>query len=68
MNKLLAMVVCLGLLSGCNETNNVGVSSSGDVSFLRICIDNVEYLIRRNGNNGYMAPHFKPDGSLYTCN
>lgn len=65
MTKLIAIAALVMVLSGCSEPNTTRASYSG---FNRICVDNVEYLMRYQGYNGYMAPHFKPDGSLYTCN
>lgn len=32
-----------------------------------LCIDGVEYLHNNAGSGSVMVPHFKPDGSLYTC-
>ena len=37
------------------------------LSFAKLCIDGVEYLHNDGGNTSVMVPHFKPDGSLYTC-
>jgi hypothetical protein len=32
-----------------------------------VCIDQVEYIKIQQLNNSYMVPHFKQDGTLYTC-
>ena len=31
------------------------------------CIDGVGYVIMIDGYAGFMAPRFKPDGTLYLC-
>lgn len=65
--KYLLLVLCL-VLCGCNNPDSVGTARSGQEVYTKVCIDDVEYLIRIGGYQGYMAPHFKPDGSLYICN
>lgn len=62
MNKLLAMVVCVGLLSGCGVTDHVGAMLTGKGS--EVCQGGVVYLQFTSG----VTPKYKPDGSLYTCN
>lgn len=32
-----------------------------------VCIDGVEYIKIRTGYRGWMAPHYKADGTLYIC-
>lgn len=32
-----------------------------------VCIRNVTYYMISYDRNGFMAPAFKPDGTLYTC-
>ena len=32
-----------------------------------ICIDKVEYLRLGHLNKGYMSAHFRPDGTVVTC-
>ena len=61
------MVIVVLALTGCMKYDSNGTTNSGEAEFKRVCIDGVEYLSRRAGYSGYMAPHFKPDGSLYTC-
>ena len=60
--KTLLILASILVLSGCEQS--VGTTSSGGITYDRVCIDKVEYLraVYR------IAPHFKPDGSLYTCN
>lgn len=63
MKKLIAAVILGSLLVGC-DSGSVGTAKSGSTTYTRVCVDSVEYL-----TNGYrMSPHYKPDGSLYTCN
>jgi hypothetical protein len=64
---ILAAAVLAIALCGCKEADKRGTTTSGDYTFSRICIDGVEYLQRTGHQHGYMAPHFKPDGTLYLC-
>lgn len=43
------------------------LSLRDDTKLKMECIDSVEYIKISRNSKGYMAPHFKPDGSLYTC-
>lgn len=56
MKKLLAIAVCCV---------TVGCGSRKDVQ----CIDGVEHSWHQTtfGSYGAMLPHYKPDGTLYTC-
>jgi len=58
---MLLVLLALSVM-GCADT--VGTSSSGGITYSRICIDGVEYLSSRYR----LTAHFKPDGSLYICN
>ena len=68
MRLLIFLIIALTFYS-CESFENNGLSYSGDEKFTRACIDGVEYLIRsaKGSYRGYMAPHFKPNGTLYTC-
>ncbi len=69
--KRLILILSVLFIFGCtpNEPNKTGATFSGNVRFEKLCIDGVEYLHRnRGGHNAIMSPHFKPDGTLYTCN
>ncbi|RZK44587.1 MAG: hypothetical protein EOO61_03270 [Hymenobacter sp.] len=64
--KYLALAALLAL-TGCDDM----VQSAIDDADM-ICRDNVEYMVysklSSNGSLSYsVVPHFKPDGSLYTC-
>jgi hypothetical protein len=49
------------LLSGCSSQAALDHAKT-------ICRDNVEYLVYIDpGYIRTVVPHFKPDGSLYTC-
>jgi len=64
MNLRLLVVCMLSLIGlGCGEPLYPEKIVSGVFSYKLICIDNVEYI------SGFrnLAPHFKSDGSLYTC-
>jgi len=67
--KILLIILTLFLISSCGRTDKKGISLSGDQEFDRICIDNVEYIFAKDSISyrGYMAPHFKKDGTLYLC-
>lgn len=69
MNNKLALLLLITsvFLAGCKEYQTEGKAYSGEMGFDVICIDNVEYLIAERGNRVFLLPHFKPDGSLYTC-
>jgi len=71
VNFIIIFFVCLFsfALSGCNgpENQSAGTSLSGKRHHEKICLDGVEYLYLQHGYGGYMAPHFKQDGSLYLC-
>ena len=62
MKASLILVVTLSLfIQGCGD---IDVSKNWRTT----CVDEVEYITYTSGGgSGYMAPHFKPDGSLYTC-
>lgn len=57
------------LLSACNGKPRE--SRTLEVSFDAVCVDGVEYLVRfgfdANRHHAVMAPHMKPDGTLYLC-
>lgn len=56
--KLYSLIVSLAiLLFSC-------APRSPDTGLKVACIDGVEYII----NGWQLAPHFRPDGSLYLCN
>jgi hypothetical protein len=66
--KKLTIALLVLILFGCGEADKVGTAFSGNYKFERICIDGVEYLHYNWGYQSGLSPHFKPDGSLYTCN
>jgi hypothetical protein len=58
------------LLAGCVPANYERLAT--DAASLRevVCIDNVEYLaipVKSNGDSWAITPHYRPDGTLYTC-
>lgn len=58
MKKLLAIIAGVVVLSGCTDPNT-GIRATESIR----CIKGVEYYA-----SGYrLAPAFKPDGTLYTC-
>lgn len=68
MKKLfIILVIFIISLTSCVEQNSTGTTKSGEGVYQKVCIDGVEYLQREGGYHGYMAPHFKQDGSLYIC-
>lgn len=59
-------IMILALLAG--SPVSTGSTMSGTQDFNKICIDGVEYLyLQVSAGPGYLAPHFKPDGTLYLC-
>jgi len=65
--KLIYVFIIILLFSGCKKSNTVGRTSSGEVVYVRECIDGVEYLKNHQGYRGYLAAHWKRDGTLYLC-
>lgn len=68
MKRIVVLIVTALLLCSCGEYTDNGTINGGGREFKKVCIDNVEYLMRSCGHRGYMSPHFHPDGTLYTCN
>lgn len=74
----LYLIVVIALTSGCRSSPaELQVAQSRDkeihkpnsifsTTMIR-CIDGVEYIQIRGGQNGYMASHLKKDGSPYLC-
>lgn len=58
--------VCYSVINSIDVAHESGISKSGDYEFKRVCIDGVEYFFK-DSRRGYLAPHFKSDGSLYLC-
>lgn len=57
------LILSLGLLVvGCTPSQ-----SQVDSRIKHRCIDGVGYVIMVDGYRGFMAPHFKSDGTLYLC-
>ena len=67
MKKLLVVILLLVSIQGCQDYDKVGTTQDSEGSFDVICVDNVEYLMKVDVYNGFMTAHFKPDGSIYTC-
>lgn len=73
LRVLIGVILVLFLAScGAEYVEFSEPAMSGSRAFEVICIDNVEYIYWHKGSvtssaSGYLAPHFKPDGSLYTC-
>lgn len=62
-----ALCLSLLLLCSCREPSTDEVSVHR-YNFEKICIDGVEYLGHNIGwRSAVMVPHYKKDGSLYTC-
>ena len=61
------LLVCL--VGACTQPRPavVGTATSGKLKFWVICLDGVEYLTLGQSKDAYLSPHFKRDGSLYTC-
>ncbi len=72
-SKLFVLTISLLLLLGCSpEFETAAPAKSGSENFDVVCIDGVEYIFFAKdtssfGSLGWLAPHFKPDGSLYIC-
>lgn len=52
-------------VSGCKENQYYSKQTSSDYMFK--CVDEVEYIVNRNGYGDILTPHFKKDGSLFSC-
>lgn len=68
MKKLISLVLLM-LLTGCDskvQINELGKSEhmNSRNTFNRVCLQGVIYY----ENTKRLAPAFKPDGTLYTCN
>lgn len=64
--KYLTVLLLSGLVGCGYEVERapvIGATSEFDIK----CVDGVEYLINYIGYYGVMSGHFKPDGTLYTC-
>jgi len=57
------------LLEGCTAIDAASHQSAVTAASVRqiICIDGVEYVALPVKDSWAIAPHYKPDGSLYTC-
>jgi hypothetical protein len=64
MRLAMLVVVTVLALSGCAPPG-YSVDSGG---MLVRCVDGVEYLVGGTGPHESLTPHYKPDGSLFTCN
>ncbi|HEX4739091.1 MAG TPA: hypothetical protein VH331_16180 [Allosphingosinicella sp.] len=63
----LAFVSAPLLLGGCvlAGTHEAAVQSAQDRQL--VCIDGVEYVAIPIKDSWAIAPHYKPDGTLFTC-
>jgi len=65
---VLAICFIFLLVSGCDQKpQKMGTANSGEVTYERVCVDGVEYLYKSMGHGKLFAPHFRPNGTLYTC-
>jgi hypothetical protein len=62
---LLAMVTAPLLLGGCIGPHEMAVLTAQQRQI--VCIDGVEYIAVPVKDSWTMAPHYKPDGTLFTC-
>jgi len=53
------------LLAGCVPAQQFAINAASTREI--VCIDNVEYIALPVKDSWAIAPHYKPDGSLYTC-
>jgi len=60
--KVLPFLFLTLLLSSCLDNGE-----SKAEKFEITCIDGVQYLFQKGNHAGYFSGHFKPDGSLHTC-
>jgi hypothetical protein len=62
-------IAIMAILNGCDYPGTQGDVEVKDsnASFNIICIDDVEYIIKSIGYQGFMAVHLRPDGTPYTC-
>ena len=63
---LTILIACT--ITACGIPSEARTTDSNSNEYELLCIDGVEYLKDSTGDRGFMAPHFSPDGSLYTCN
>lgn len=61
------IISLLALLAGCAQPPQEAVDNASTV-----CKDGVEYFVyekwnSKSGSTYSVVPHFKPDGTLYTC-
>lgn len=68
-SRLLLSSLVAMLLGGCTAIDQANHHSAVLAASVRqmICIDGVEYIAIPVKDSWAMAPHYKPDGSLYTC-
>jgi hypothetical protein len=64
-----ASLVCVSaaamLLGGCLDLQQQADKTAAQRQI--VCIDGVEYIAIPLKESWAMAPHYKPDGTLYTC-
>lgn len=67
--RLMLCVIGLVMLGGCTAIDAANHQSAVIAASQRqvICIDGVEYVALPVKDSWAIAPHYKPDGSLYTC-
>ena len=65
--RIALMCVCAGatLLGGCLNEQYFANKTAAQRQI--VCIDSVEYIAIPVKDSWAMAPHYKPDGTLYTC-
>lgn len=66
IRSALAAIVLLGAL-GCSPPDEEAPRPTMKPQHRCICIDGVEYIHVSGLYHGYLVPHFKPDGTLFTC-
>lgn len=65
--KKLVFIIMIAVMAGCTEYQDGRAARSGNEIIETSCIDGVEYIHYSKGYRGYLAPHFRKDGSLYLC-
>jgi len=70
--KLTLTTLIFFIITACGIPDKERTTDGNSNEYGLVCIDGVEYLkvtdgISYNGQ-GYMAPHFNRDGSLFLCN
>ena len=68
--KFYILFIIILILVSCSNNSNKQSEFDKSRNFNKIdviCVDNVEYFYKKFYGYTYLSPHYKKDGTLYTC-